>query len=162
MKTFKNIFMLLILCLLFFDCKSNNQLFNNQIRNFFDDLNYSDVTILKRDLSNLKTLKGKRHVKDKTGMSIELKWFVIYNDKKEIVRFVLGAQNFESIHEVKVTEEEHWEGIIDCIGELNGEDGDSVSRFDSCISNLMFDLWLDCAFAINEDDREKNCWYRKD
>ncbi len=153
--------MLLILCLFFYNCKSNTQLFNGQINNYFDDMKYSDVTILKRDLSNLKTLKGKREVKDKTGTSIELKWFVIINNKKEIVRFILGSQNSESIHTIKVTQDEHWEGLVECIGMLGGEDEDSLLLFESCIGSLMFNLWLDCAFAINEDDKEKNCWYKK-
>lgn len=145
---------LLMFCtsFLFTQCSKNNRLaFSDDIKKHFGDMHYTEVTIPKSNLSNLRSISGKGIVKDRLGESVNVSWFVLVDGKGEIGGFFTGSQKLSSTGTVALTVDEAEDRIQIC----NTKEGEELVR---CVDQFMIDLWTDC-FLASDEEVEEQCWF---
>lgn len=126
--------------------------FAEEIEKHFGGMNYSEVIVPEMDLSKLEVIKASEIVKSKSGRKlINISWFVLVNDKREIGGFYLGSDEQKENTTVFLTIDEARDRIARCKAS-SGSDNAYVS----CINRLIFKIFSDCNVSTGENG---DCWY---
>ncbi len=149
----KNLMLVIFLIgFVFFGCKEK---FENEIKNHFNKMKYSEVSISEVDMSNQKLYKGGRNYKDSTGNTTMVKWAFLVNKENEIGGIFVGSEVQDNSTFVALTKNEVSDAVGWCVGNREGK------SLKDCLDEVGWLLWFDCHTATTPAEKEKHCWYKK-
>ncbi|RAJ16224.1 hypothetical protein [Olleya aquimaris] len=133
------VYALLFLSILFIGCGGTKNLgsVSQEVKKHFGEMNFTTTTTSEKNLTKLKTYKGKENFADKTGKVIEIRWLLVVKGDGKVSAVYAGAESQKVSNVFTMTEE----NINDRVDECLGMEGASLR---DCYNQLMRDLMSEC------------------
>lgn len=157
----KLVFMLIVMAvsLLFLvQCKGAEveDLFQEDIKEHFGDMNYAEIAFAKnissRDKAGIDYQRGSGVFEDRNGKKMSYKWAYLIDENGDLLAGYIGTSSMASTTAVELTRDEAKDALRRC-----AQKDDVKERF-ACFDRVVEKIFSDCQFSLSLSDCKEQCW----